>query len=108
MDEISNLLLFVSGLLGPILGILLCDYFIIRHKTLNINALFEPNSEYNYSSGFNTAALIAMIVGVLAALIGKWIPALDFLFSLSWFTGFVVAFGIYYFLMNKKKEGNLN
>ena len=108
MDEISNLLLFVSGLLGPILGILLCDYFIIRHKTLNINALFQPDSEYNYSSGFNTAALIAMVVGVLAALIGKWIPALDFLFSLSWFTGFVVAFGIYYFLMNKKKEGNLN
>ncbi len=108
MDEISNLLLFVSGLLGPILGILLCDYFIIRHKTLNINALFQPNSEYNYSSGFNTNALIAMVLGVLAALIGKWIPALGFLFSLSWFTGFVVAFGVYYFLMKRNKQGNLN
>jgi cytosine/uracil/thiamine/allantoin permease len=102
MDEISNLLLFVSGLLGPILGILLCDYFIIRHKTLNINGLFEMDGEYSYRAGFNPCALIAMVLGVLAALIGKWIPILDFLFSLSWFTGFVVAFGIYYFLMRKQ------
>ena len=101
MDEISNLLLFVSGLLGPILGILLCDYFIIRHKKLNINALFETDGEYSFRSGFNPCALIAMVLGVLAALIGKWVPALDFLFSLSWFTGFVVAFGVYYFLMKK-------
>ena len=101
MDEISNLLLFVSGLLGPILGILLCDYFIIRHKTLNINALFKTTGEYTYVSGFNTKAMIAMVLGILAALVGKWIPALDFLFSLSWFTGFVVAFGTYYFLMKK-------
>ncbi len=101
MDEISNLLLLVSGLLGPILGILLCDYFIIRHKTLNINALFETDGEYSYRSGFNPCALIAMVLGILTAMIGKWIPALDFLFSLSWFTGFVVAFGVYYFLMKR-------
>ena len=101
MNEISNLLLFVSGLLGPILGILLCDYFIIRHKTLNISALFQINGEYSFRSGFNPCALIAMVLGVLSALIGKWVPALDFLFSLSWFTGFAVAFGVYYFLMKR-------
>lgn len=101
MDDISNLLLFVSGLLGPILGILLCDYFVIRNKTLNINALYQIDGEYSYQSGFNYRALTAMILGVLIALIGKWIPALEFLFSLSWFTGFVVAFGVYYFLMKK-------
>jgi cytosine/uracil/thiamine/allantoin permease len=102
MDEISNLLLFVSGLLGPILGILLCDYFIIRRKNLNINALFETDGQYSFRSGFNPSALIAMVLGVLAALVGKWVPALDFLFSLSWFTGFGVAFGVYYFLMKTK------
>ena len=101
MDEISNLLLFISGLLGPILGILLCDYFIIRHKILNINALFLTDDEYSYRSGFNPCALIALVLGILSALIGKWVPALSFFFSLSWFTGFVIAFGIYYFLMKK-------
>ena len=107
MNEISGLLLFVSGLLGPILGILLCDYFIIRHKILNINALFQPNSIYNYQSGVNMKAVIAMIISVLVALIGKWVPTLDFLFSLSWFTGFVTAFGIYYFLMRKEATNNV-
>ena len=77
------------------------DDKIITQQKLNINALFETDGEYSFRSGFNPCALIAMVLGVLAALIGKWVPALDFLFSLSWFTGFVVAFGVYYFLMKK-------
>ncbi|MBK7427144.1 MAG: NCS1 family nucleobase:cation symporter-1 [Saprospiraceae bacterium] len=105
MNDIGAILVFVSGLLGPVLGIILCDYFIIRKKTLALTDLYMTNGIYAYGgSGFNSAAIIALVAGVLVALVGFWIPMLDFLYTLSWFTGFGVAFLIYYILMKGKIE----
>jgi len=98
LDEISSILIFVSGLLGPVLGILLCDYFVIRKKQLNLSGLYDTNGEYAYSNGFNIAAVLAFFSGILLALIGYWVPALNFLYSLSWFTGFLISFVVYYVL----------
>lgn len=102
MDSISGLLIFVSGLLGPILGILLCDYFVIRKKQLSLPDLYLPNGAYSYSNGINPAAIIAMVAGIVLALLGKFVPSLSFLFSLSWFTGFIVAFVVYLAIMKRK------
>jgi cytosine/uracil/thiamine/allantoin permease len=98
LDEISGFLIFVSGLLGPVLGILLCDYFVIRKKELKLFELYKTDGEYLYRSGFNPAAMIALSFGVLFALIGYWIPELSWLYNLSWFTGFFIAFILYYIL----------
>ncbi len=102
LNEISGFLIFVSGLLGPVLGILLCDYYLIRNKNLQLAELYKTNGVYAYGgSGFNSAAMIALAIGVVVALIGYWVPALDFLYKLSWFTGFLLSFAIYYFLMKR-------
>ena len=106
MNEISNVLLFVSGLLGPVLGILLCDYFLIRRKNLSVEELFNPAGAFAYGgSGINSKAMLALFAGVFIALLGNWVPALSFLFSLSWFTGFGISFSLYYGLMRKEKMG---
>ncbi len=102
LNEISGILIFVSGLLGPVLGILLADYFWVRRQSLQFNELYNPNGIYAYRSGFNPAAIISLAVGILLALIGFWIESLNFLYSFSWFTGFAVSFFLYYFLMKKK------
>ncbi|GAA4380896.1 NCS1 family nucleobase:cation symporter-1 [Hymenobacter koreensis] len=108
MDEISGILTFISGLLGPVLGILLCDYFTIRRRNLNLPDLYRPNGEYSYGgSGFNPAAMAALALGVGTALVGYWVPALGFLYTLSWFTGFAVAY-VSYFLFYRwqvQKQG---
>ncbi|WP_400191551.1 NCS1 family nucleobase:cation symporter-1 [Hymenobacter sp. B81] len=99
LNEISGILTFVSGLLGPVLGILLCDYFTIRRKQLNLAELYRPAGEYSYGGrGYNPAALLALALGVGTALVGYWVPALNFLYTLSWFTGFLVAYVAYYLL----------
>ena len=98
LNEISGILIFVSGLLGPVLGILLCDYFVLRKKELNLPALYDPTGEYSYFKGFNLAAMLAFFIGILTALIGYWVPALNFLYSLSWFSGFLISFVVYYVL----------
>lgn len=105
MNEISGILIFVSGLLGPVLGILLCDYYIIRQKQLSLSDLFLEKGLYSFGgSGFNPKALIALVLGTLTALIGYWIPQVDFLYKLSWFTGFSVAFGVFWALSKTQKE----
>ena len=102
LNEISGFLIFVSGLLGPVLGILVIDYFLIRKKQVHLAQLYKENGVYSYNNGFNNAAILALFIGVFLALIGYWVPILSFLYSLSWFTGFVISSLIYYFLMNKK------
>ncbi len=100
MDDLGAILVFISGLLGPVLGIIICDYWIVRNKTLALHELYKTDGMYAFGgSGFNKAAMVALFGGILVALAGFWIPALSFLYSLSWFTGFGAAFAIYYFMM---------
>lgn len=101
MNEISGILIFVSGLLGPVLAILLCDYFLLRRKSLNVAALYAVDGEYRYTGGINWNAMIALLLGAVAGLIGKWIPALEPFYRVSWFTAFATAFLLYYLLMKR-------
>ena len=108
LNEISGFLIFVSGLLGPVLGILIADYFLIRKKKLELAELYKEDGIYSYGkTGFNKAAMIALFVGVFAALIGYWVPVLNFLYSLSWFTGFIISFVLYVLLMKKYQKRGL-
>ena len=106
LNEISGFLILVSGLLGPVLGILIADYFIVRKKKINLAELYNEDGLYSYKkTGYNKAAMIALFAGIFLALIGYWIPALNFLYSLSWFTGFIISFILYSILMNKTEHG---
>ncbi len=105
LNEISGFLIFVSGLLGPVLGVLIADYYSVRKKKLELAELYKETGVYAYNNtGFNKAAMIALFAGVFLALIGYWIPALNFLYSLSWFTGFIISFVLYYILMKNNNS----
>jgi NCS1 family nucleobase:cation symporter-1 len=88
-----------SGLLGSVAGIMIADYFLLRHKKLDPEALYRRGGIYEYRNGFNLAALIALVIGIVAALIGKFLPSLDWLFKMAWFVGFFLSGGLYYILM---------
>lgn len=109
INYIVPLLLFVSSLLGPVVAILICDYFVIRKTNLNLAELYKKDGIYSFGgSGFNSAAIIAFLVGALVAGIGNFVPALAFLYDISWFSGFIVSFALYYFLArNRKKDAVL-
>ncbi len=104
INSIVAILIFISGLLGPVLGVLLSDYYLVRKTNMQLAELYKVNGAYSYTGGFNPAAMIALAAGVLVALIGYWVPSLSFLYSLSWFTGFFVSFILYYILMRGKVE----
>jgi NCS1 nucleoside transporter family len=104
MNDIAGILIIVSGFLGPVLAIMLCDYFFVRRKQLKLAQLYKSDGEYSYSGGFNMSALMSLLIGVGGALIWYLVPSLTYLSDLAWFTGFIISFIVYYLLMRKRIE----
>ena len=84
-----------SGLLGPVAGIMVADYFLLRHTKLDVEALYRREGVYTYRKGFNPLAVIALVCGVVAALIGRFVPRLAFLYDYAWFLGFFLSGALY-------------
>jgi NCS1 family nucleobase:cation symporter-1 len=102
-----------SALLGPIGGILICDYYIVRRTNLNPVELYRTQGEYSYRRGLNPAALTALVAGIALSVPGflGTVRVIDpasvgwflmHLYSYAWFVGFFVAAVLYGALMRKK------
>ncbi len=81
-------ILIYSAFLGPVISILLVDYYILRKQMVNVADLYKEDGPY---AGFNKAGLIAMLIGAAAAFI---------VVKLAWIIGVIVA-GIAYYLLSK-------
>jgi nucleobase:cation symporter-1, NCS1 family len=93
-----------GALLGPIGGILIADYWIIRKRKLVVEDLYRRGGAYEYTGGFNLWAIAAFVLGVLPNLpgflhqVGAWDTAPQVfvdLYSWTWFIGFAVAATVY-------------
>jgi NCS1 family nucleobase:cation symporter-1 len=99
-----------STLLGAVGGILIADYFVLRRTRLDLVGLYRKTGPYWYRGGFNPAALIALVLGILPcgpgfiATVSKdaaasippiWVS----LYHYAWFISFGVSFAIYLLLM---------
>lgn len=87
---VPTILLWISALLGPIVGIMIADYYGIRKRDLNIDELYDANGQYTYWRNFNPAA---MITYAISAALGLLFP------DLAFFVAMLVSIGIYYVLM---------
>ncbi len=90
-----------SGFLGPIAGVLICDYFVVRRKILSAQDLYQRGGLYEYSRGVNWQAIVSLAAGAGVAFVGLFVPALRVLYNYAWFVGFAVSFFIYLVLTNK-------
>ncbi len=100
-----------SALLGPIGGIMIADYFVLRRRRLNVAALYQTDGEYTYSRGFSLVALASLAVAVLPNLPGFLVavklldktqvaPVFLGIYNYAWFVGFFIAFAVYLLLRN--------
>ena len=97
----------LAALLGAVGGILIVDYFLIRRTKLDLPGLFERQSQYWYTDGFNIRALIALTVGIAPCAPGflgtvtsiHVAPIWMSLYSYAWFISFGISGTIYGLLM---------
>ncbi|KAI9392630.1 hypothetical protein POPTR_006G119500v4 [Populus trichocarpa] len=107
-----------SALLGPIGGIVLADYYLIRKTDLSVNDLYSlsPYGAYYYSGGYNLAAMAALIAGILPVIPGflqnvgvvSSIPeTFVVIYNNAWFFSFFLAGFLYWsvsVLTGKRKK----
>ncbi|RHW34877.1 allantoin permease [Neobacillus notoginsengisoli] len=104
MENATSIFTFLGimgGLLSPVLGIMLAQYFVIAKKEINMKDLYSGNSTYNYQNGFNIPALVTIVISGFFSLIGQFVPAFKPFYDLSFFTGTISAFLIYTILVKK-------
>ena len=103
---VINWLVGYSALLGPIAGIMIVDYWLLRKGELDVPELYRPNGKH---AGTNWIAVGAMAAGIAPNVpgfleqvkaIGPISPMLHQVYVFAWFVGFAVAGGLYYAGMN--------
>jgi len=90
-----------SALLGPIAGIMICDYFVVRKMRLNNDALYDARGEY---AGLRISTVVILVIAVLPNLPGfinaafktDLFPEIfNSIYSYAWFVGITIAFVLY-------------
>ena len=87
-EGLGLFILIYSAFLGPIVAILLVEYYLLRGQKVNVQDLYEKDGPF---SGFNPAAVLAMIIGAGAAFV---------VVELAWIVGLIFG-GISYILLMK-------
>jgi NCS1 family nucleobase:cation symporter-1 len=104
-----------SALLGPIAGIMVTDYWLVRKTELFVDELYDENGRYTFTGGWNGAALLALAAGVAPTLPGFLAAAFPGVFGgipgpftalypYAWFVGAGVASLVYYLAMAREKK----
>jgi NCS1 nucleoside transporter family len=103
----AGLLAFLSGyscLMGPLAGVMVCDYYIIKKGKLNVHELYRDHGIYWYDYGFNWRAFVAFF-GAFAPLLPGFAKSIQNnldvggaweLYTFAWIFGFFSAMLIYY------------
>jgi NCS1 family nucleobase:cation symporter-1 len=97
----------LGALIGPLFGILIADFYLIRKQKIVVDDLFtmDPKGEYHYTDGYNVPAITALIgAGVLSiasVVLPKLLGVAGWISDYSWFIGCGVGFVLYHFLAKR-------
>lgn len=94
----SNWLIGYSSLLGPIAGIMIVDYFLVRNQAYDVLSLYQDNRAY---PAWNIAGLLAFLIPVALTVVAITTEHLGWFYTYGWFTGSILG-GIIYYLAAKR------
>ena len=109
---IFNWLVGYSALLGPIAGIMIVDYWLLRDKQLNVPDLYRVQGRY---AGVNWVAMWALVIGVAPSvpgflrsvkMLGGGPDMWDHIYPYAWFTGVLLA-GIVHFMFSPTRHDRM-
>ncbi len=95
----SNWLIGYSSLLGPIAGIMIVDYFVIRRQRYDLAGLYRDDGPY---PAWNRAGFTAFLVPVGLTLVAIATGWLGWFYNYGWFTGSLLG-GMIYYLLGRKR-----
>lgn len=88
-----------GALLGPIDGIAIADYWLVRKRRIHLTELYKVDGIYSYKSGFNSRAIWAMLIGIAIPFISKYTPGLNLIWDNAWTIGLLISLALYTWMM---------
>ena len=92
-----------SCFFGPIFGVVIADYYLIKNESLSNKDLYsvETKSEYYYSRGWHLKGAYSILLGFIFSASTIWNTNLMFLQSYAWIIGAIISWITYYLLAKK-------
>ena len=105
-DSPIVILYFLGGLgafLGPLFGIVMADYWLLRKQKVDVPALYTYDSAgpYHYRNGINPNAIKALVPSAAISLLFAFLPALHVVSHFSWFIAAGLG-AVFYYLVAPK------
>jgi len=99
----------LGAFIGPLFGILIADYYLVRRQRVNVDDLYtlRPTGRYWYSKGYNPAAVATMIPSAIIPILCVIVPAWQGLANYSWFVGMGIALVLYRALAPRMMRAHL-
>ena len=93
----------IGAFFGPIFGIMISDYYLIRKGNLINKDIYslEKNGSYYFSGGWHIKGTYSIFLGFIFSASTIWNPNLMFLQSYAWIIGALISSITYYFLAKK-------
>lgn len=102
-ENIYMVLNIIASTLAPITGIMLADYYFIRHQKLQLNWLYVFSGPYYGQNGWRMSAVAAMLITLFFLYSVQVFHMSALISSMSWFVGVALS-GLIYALLNDKTE----
>ncbi|WP_426996949.1 NCS1 family nucleobase:cation symporter-1 [Pseudarthrobacter sp. N5] len=96
----------LGALLGPLFGIVMADYWLLRRGKVNVPELYtdDPSGAYFYRKGVNPKAITALLPAAAVALMIAFIPAFEAAAPFAWFFAAGIAAVIYFVIADRKQH----
>jgi NCS1 family nucleobase:cation symporter-1 len=99
-DVIHYTLETLGAFIGPLFGVLIADYYLVRKQKVVVDDLFtmSPAGRYFYRNGYNPPAIIATAAGAAVAMVPVlWThgPGMTTTAQYSWFIGMALGLAGY-------------
>jgi NCS1 family nucleobase:cation symporter-1 len=107
-DAIHYTLGVLGALIGPLFGVLIADYYLLRREHVVVDDLFSMSDtgRYWYKNGYNPDAVIATAiagtVSIASVILPKLLDGALWVSDYSWFIGCGIGFLAYYLLAGRE------
>jgi NCS1 family nucleobase:cation symporter-1 len=104
-DVIHYTLDILGAFIGPLYGVLIADYFLVKRRRIDVDQLYtlSPTGRYFFRNGYNPIAIAATAVGAVLAMLLVLIGSSD-VAAFSWFVGAGAAFGLHWGMSRRRAE----
>ncbi|AGL14752.1 NCS1 family nucleobase:cation symporter-1 [Actinoplanes sp. N902-109] len=108
-DVIHYTLETLGAFIGPLFGVLIADYYLVKKQQVVVDDLFtmSPEGRYFYRNGYNPPAIIATAIGAIVAVVPVlWTggPGMHTTAQYSWFIGMGLGFMSYLLMAARSRS----